>query len=280
MNLPVWQAVLLGVLQGLTEFIPISSSAHLAIVQYHLPGFEQPGVLFDVVLHMGTLGAVVIYFASDLTDLIKNIFHRGVKQNEQAEDKLATPGWRLMGGIILASIPTAIIGLLLETRIEALFQSMNAVGAGLLATAVLLVLADLAAWKAGKRKPQDPGVLQSLLIGVAQGIAVIPGISRSGASISTGILAGVDGRSALRFSFLLLLPAAGGAMLLTALKHADEIAKFQANMVISYITGAAVALGVGYVCISLLELVVKRGRLSYFSIYCALLGLTVIYIGG
>jgi undecaprenyl-diphosphatase len=273
MDLPIWQAVLLGALQGLTEFLPISSSGHLAVVQHYLPGFREPGVLFDVVLHAGTLAAVLIYFAGDLKALLKNIFRQ---QGERGE---GDPGWRLLIGLILASFVTGIVGLVFLSRIEALFQSMQAVGAGLLTTAALLLLADLILKRAGLRKPEDPGVLQSLVIGLAQGIALIPGISRSGATITAGIATGVESQRAVRFSFLLFIPAALAALVVSALRHASAISQFNLDKAAGYLLGAVMAMAVGYLCIDLLLRAVKKGRLSYFAIYCGLLGATVIFLG-
>ncbi len=273
MDLPIWQAVLLGALQGLTEFLPISSSGHLAIVQHYLPGFKEPGVLFDVVLHVGTLAAVLIYFARDLKALLKNIFRKREEPRER------DPGWRLLTGLILASIATGILGLIFLSRIEALFQSMQAVGAGLLTTAAILLLADLILKRAGLRKPEDPGVLQSLVIGLAQGIALIPGISRSGATITAGIATGVESQRAVRFSFLLFIPAALAALVVTALRNASAIRQFNSGQVTGYILGAVMAMVVGYLCIDILLRAVNKGRLSYFAIYCGLMGAAVIFLG-
>ncbi len=280
MDLPIWQALLLGALQGLTEFLPISSSGHLALVQHYLPGFEQPGVLFDVVVHAGTLAAVLIYFAGDLKDLVVNIFRRQGSGNESSEGDLPVAGRRLLFGIIIASVPTGIIGLLLESRISALFQSVTLVGASLLATAAVLVGADVVSWRAGSRKPGDPGIWQSLLIGTAQGIAVIPGISRSGATIATGIMSGLEGRSAARFSFLIFIPAMLAALVMEVFMNLESIEIFSTGMILRYLLGAAVAMVVGYLCIDLLLRVVRRARLSYFAIYCVLVGTGAIIVGG
>lgn len=271
MELPVWQAVLLGVLQGLTEFLPISSSGHLAIVQHYLPAFEQPGVLFDVSLHIGTLAAVIVYYASDLKILASNILGKHGSRDI---------GWRLLGGILLATVATCAVGWYVEPRIEALFQSMRSVAAGLLVTAVLLLLADFKMKQELKNKPQDPGILQSILIGLAQGIALVPGISRSGATIVAGIAAGVERERAVRFSFLIFMPAVIIALLYTAIKQAEHISGFGAAQVLVYLIGAAVAMAVGYACLGLLVKVVEKGRLSYFAIYCAIMGVTIIFLNG
>ena len=274
MNSHAWQAVFLGLIQGLTEFLPVSSSGHLAIAQSLLPGFRQPGILLDVLLHFGTLIAVLLYFYRDLKALAKNLV------STESDYDPGASGWRLIFGIVAASIPTAIIGLLLEERVEQWFESLPATGAGFLGTAVLLALGDWASRRNREGYPaMDPGPGQSLLIGVFQGLAVIPALSRSGATIGVGLLCGVDGVKAARFSFLLSIPAVAGATALTVLKHLDDIRVAESGELWGYALGTVVAGVVGYLCIGLMMRVMKRSRLIYFAGYCALVGVAVLAAG-
>jgi len=281
----VWQAILLGIIQGLTEFLPVSSSGHLAIAQELLPGFKQPGILLDVLLHFGTLIAVILYFYRDLKHLVLNIAVGAWRAMPlQQSSGQQSPGWRLLIGLVVASVPTGIIGFLLKNRVEEAFQSLTAVGAALLGTAVLLVLGD---WAARRRfvgatgrspLPQDPGIWQSLVIGFMQGLAVMPGLSRSGSTISAGLIVGLDGVSAARFSFLLSIPAIAGATLLELLKHHSEIATASSSEIAGYLSGPLVAGAVGYACIGLMMRLMTKARLSYFAVYCALLGIAIMLV--
>jgi len=315
MDSHVWQAILLGVIQGLTEFLPISSSGHLAIAQELLPGFRQPGILLDVLLHFGTLIAVMAYFRSDLVALVRSVVGaRLIAPLQKDNADPPAPGWRLLMALIVASIPTGLIGFLLKDRVEEAFGSLRAVGAALLGTAFLLVLGDIAARRRERRVgavrepplqqdpgnrtvgaklvfapgvqgrsqgsplPQDPGIWQSLVIGFMQGLAVMPGLSRSGSTISAGLIVGLEGVVAARFSFLLSIPAVAGATAITLLKHLDEIQAAAAGEIAGYLLGPLAAAAVGYAGIGLMMRVMKKARLGYFAIYCALLGIAIMLV--
>jgi undecaprenyl-diphosphatase len=185
--------------------------------------------------------------------------------------------------LIVASIPTGLIGFLLKDRVEEAFSSLSAVGAALIGTAVLLVLGDLAARRrvGAVREPplpQDPGIWQSLVIGFMQGLAVMPGLSRSGSTISAGLIVGLEGVAAARFSFLLSIPAVAGATAITLLKHLDEIQAAAAGEIAGYLLGPLAAAAVGYAGIGLMMRVMKKARLGYFAIYCALLGIATLLV--
>jgi undecaprenyl-diphosphatase len=265
------QAVVLGIIQGLTEFLPVSSSGHLALAEKLLPGFNQPGMLLEVMLHLGTLAAVVIYYRRDLYDLacLAGSYVKGGDHDPESK--------KLLLGVIAASIPTAVIGLLLEERVEVLADSALMVGIALMVTGAVLIVGEKVAARVTAR-PGNPGLGVSLLVGVAQGIAVIPGISRSGATISMARARGVGGPEAARFGFLISLPAVGGAALLKAVKHREEIMAFSAEQAGAYLAGAVVAGVVGYLAISVVMGAVKRGKLAWFSPYCFLLGAAAVII--
>lgn len=254
-------AILLGLIQGLTEFLPVSSSGHLAIAQHYLPGFAQPGLLFDVLLHAATMAAVILYFRRDLWALL-----RCCQPGGNAADR------RLLVMLVLASVPTAIIGLAMKDSVEQLFENMPVVGAMLIVTGVILLIAGRAQ-KTGRPLEQLTR-RDALLVGVAQGFAVLPGISRAGATIGCLLLRGIDAAAAARFSFLLALPAVGGAALLQ-LKDLNQVASAE---VPAYLAGSLVAFISGMLAIRLLLGVLQRRRLGVFALYCLVLG--TIIVGG
>ena len=257
----IFSAALLGLVQGLTEFLPVSSSGHLAIAQHFLPGFEQPGLLFDVLLHAATTLAVIIFFRKDVWKLLSCFFRK---------DAYALDDRHTFWMLVLGSIPTAIIGLSFKDFFEGLFENLLVIGCMLLVTAVFLILAE-------KVRKDGRGLAQlnakdALLVGIVQGFAIIPGISRSGSTIACLLLRGIDGESAARFSFLLALPAVGGAMLLS-LKDLDQVSGADLP---AYGLGALVAFVSGLFAIRLLMDVVRRKRLVGFAIYCLLVGSSII----
>ena len=193
-------AILLGLVQGLTEFLPVSSSGHLALAQHFLPGFSQPGLLFDVILHLGTMVAVVVVFRADLARLFSAPFN---KSAAGAGDR------RLLLLLIAGSIPTAIIGLSFKDAIAGLFANVNLIALMLMVTGTLLFLAER--FRRPGRKEAKLTWSDAVVTGIAQGIAIVPGISRSGSTIATLLFKGVDGETAARFSFLLSVPIILGA---------------------------------------------------------------------
>jgi len=251
------EAILLGLLQGLTEFLPVSSSGHLAIAQHFLPTFQQPGVLFDVLLHVGTMVAVIIYFRRELLRLITSPWRK---------DAEATVDRRILLLIILGSVPTGIIGLLFKDFFEGLFHNLPVVAVMLLVTGTLLFVSERLR-KPGRKEDQMTWS-DAVVTGLVQGMAIIPGISRSGSTIATLLIKGVDGETAARFSFLLALPAVFGAALLS-LKDLDAV---PAGDIPAYLGGTAAALLVGLASIHLLMGVIRRRRLVWFSVYCWLAG--------
>ena len=257
----IFSAALLGLVQGLTEFLPVSSSGHLAIAQHFLPGFEQPGLLFDVLLHAATTLAVMIFFRRDIWKLLSCFFRK---------DAYAVDDRHTFWMLVLGSIPTAIIGLSFKDFFEGLFENLLVIGCMLLLTAMLLIVAE-------KSRRDGRGLAQlnardALLVGIVQGFAIIPGISRSGSTIACLLLRGIDGESAARFSFLLALPAVGGAMLLS-LKDLGQISSADLP---AYGIGALIAFVSGLFAIRVLMDVVRRKRLVGFAIYCLLVGSSVI----
>ena len=258
----LFDAILLGVVQGITEFLPISSDGHLAIVQHYLHNFEQPGLLFDVLLHVGTLGAILLYLQRDIGRLLAAPFRR---TGEARRDR------RMLVLIVAASVPTAIIGLTLKSSVERWMENMVVVGAMLILTGTLLFVGERYR-RRGRRGESALTLTDAILTGIAQGLAVLPGLSRSGSTIATLLFRGVDGETAARFSFLMAIPAVGGAALLS-LKDLDALPPGEIPV---YLAGAAVAFVVGLCAIRLLLDVIRRQKLFWFTIYCWLLGTALL----
>ena len=248
----ILKALLSGILQGLTEFLPVSSSGHLALLHKYF-GFQEPPLLFDIFLHIGTLLAVIIFFWRD----ILNVFRK--KQ-------------RWISLIIAGCIPTAIIGFLFYGTFKDLFGNLRGVGAMLIITGFWLWIPCLPLFK---KKQSGLRLPQALLVGLAQGIAIAPGISRSGATISTSLILGLEKETAVRFSFLLSIPAILGALAFKSIKSPGE-SILAATGVLPILIGMFAAFLVGILCIKLLLAVVKRGKLYYFTPYCIILGIASI----
>lgn len=248
-----FEAIILGLIQGLTEFLPISSSGHLVILSNVL-GVNEQGILFEVFVHFGTLLAVFVVFKDDIIKLIKNPFQK------------------LTILLIIGTIPTAIIGLTLEDTFERLFNSLFTVGFTLLITGTLLWLAE--SFTGGKKDLSKLTGINAFIIGIAQGAAITPGISRSGSTIAAALLLGLDRSSAARYSFLLSIPAILGA---TVLKTKDLIVGIGEVRLLPLMAGTVMAALSGYFAIKFLLKILEQGKLKYFSVYCWLLGGIIIF---
>ncbi len=263
MEINLLQAILLGVVQGLTEFLPVSSSGHLVFFQSFF-GMEEPQLFFVVMLHFGTLLAVVVYFRRELSGIIRGIgsMVTGKKKNKEE--------MKLLFWILLATLPTGFMGLLLKDWLESLFSKPNIVGGMLLITGSTLYLTR---WIKGEgRLLEKMKWTDAILIGVAQGIAIIPGISRSGATISMGLFCGLNRELAGKFSFLLSIPAILGAMLLEFRGASLN------NNLLPILIGTAVAFGVGFFSLNFLMKIIKFGKVANFSYYCWGIGLLIILL--
>jgi len=257
------EAIWLGIVQGLTEFLPISSSGHLALMQHFL-GVKEAGVFFEVMLHVGTLGAVFLVYRNDLLRLtrasVRAIFDRRTLQNPRQAFR-ESADLRLVLFLFLGSVPTALIGILGKDALESLFDRPVIVACMLIVTGVCLLLPKLFGVDASKGGPVKGW--QAPLIGVVQGLAIIPGISRSGSTISTALLLGIESAAAARFSFLLSIPAILGAVVLKLGDLGGEVTlsgAIWAGMLASFI--------VGYLALLLLLRMLRKGRFAVFSYYC------------
>ena len=254
--------IALGVLQGLTEFLPVSSSGHLVMLQ-GLLGFKENPVAFDLLLHLATLGAVLLYFRRDLWNLTRSLFP---PYSEGAEER------RLVLWLVVATLVTAAIGLGLKHQVEALFSTPKWVAGALLYTGLLLFLGD---WvDSSEITSERVGLWRSLIVGLFQGVAVFPGVSRSGSTVVAGILTGMSREEAGRFSFLLAVPAILGAAVL----EAPHITHVPHTLFVPYLTGMVAAFVVGYAAIAVFLKAIKTRSLRWFGIYCwvvALVGFVV-----
>jgi len=259
------KSIILGIVQGLTEFLPVSSSGHLVIFQKLLK-FNDPGVLFEIAVHLGTLVAVIIYFRKDIWEIIKSIFNW--RKDAPENIKYAH---HLLFYLIISSVITAIIGFAFKDTFESLFENTVLVGFMLIITGGFLFASD----KIRNTTKKKMSVPSSLLVGLAQSIAIIPGISRSGATITAGIFTGRTRDLSTRFSFLLSIPAILGA---TLLKIKDmQSAMSSGEVVLNFILGGIVAAIVGYFAIFFLIKMIKQAKLFYFSIYCWIIGIITIF---
>ena len=253
-------ALLLGIIQGLTEFLPVSSSGHLELGKAILGDTSLPSesLLFTVVVHFATALSTIVVYRKDILDILKGLFQ--FKWNDDLKFSLK---------IILSMIPAAVVGVLLDEEIEALFNgNILFVGFMLIVTALLLWLADKA-----KDTNKNVSFPNALTIGISQAIAILPGISRSGATISTAVLLGIDKTKAARFSFLMVVPLILGKIA-KDIMSGDITTTSSNNLVL--IIGFTSAFVAGLVACTWMIKLVKKSKLSYFAIYCLVVGLIAI----
>jgi len=253
----LWQGILLGLVQGLTEFFPVSSSGHLAVVEA-MTGVKTPGLFVEVALHVATLGSVLVIYGRRLVQIALGVL-RGRREDV-----------RYAGLLVLATIPAGIIGVLFHARVEAAFRSLGFVGAAFIVTGFVL-------WSTRRRSGEapEPTPGQALIVGAAQAVAVFPGISRSGSTVSAALWCGLGAERAAEFSFLLAIPTIGGAALLEARHVALDVA---AVGVMPLVASCVVAFVSGAWSIRFLVALLRRGRLYAFAPYCWAVGvLTLVY---
>lgn len=256
------ESIILGIIQGLTEFLPVSSSGHLELGKALLGDNSLPeeSLLFTVILHFATALSTMVVFRKEIAEILTGLTQ--FKWNEQTKFSLK---------IVVSMIPAAVIGVLFNDQIEALFsKQILLVGAMLIITGLLLFLADKA-----KKTNKSVTFSNALIIGIAQAIAILPGISRSGATISTSVLLGVDRERAARFSFLMVIPLIMGKMAKDIL---DGGFSTSATEVLPVVVGAIAAFVSGLVACTWMINLVKRSQLKYFSYYCFAAGSISIFL--
>jgi len=268
-----FHAVILGIVQGLTEFLPVSSSGHLVIFQ-HLFGLKEPELFFDISVHVGTLTAVIIFFWKDIQKIILSVINflkLLIKKEASFRDINKNPEVKLAWLIIIGSVPTGIIGLSFHKAAEQLFSSLFLVGCSLMITGLFLSLTRLV--RKNDKDIEQFYVKDALIIGIIQGIAVTPGISRSGSTISAGLFLGLSREISARYSFLLSIPAIVGAEILS-------LKDVSANDLNSGIFIGTITAGiVGYGALKLLVYIVKKGEMHLFAPYCWIAGIFALIWG-
>ncbi len=281
----------MGIIQGLTEFLPISSSGHLVIFQ-HLIGLKDPELLLDIALHVGTLLAILIFFRADIKMMITESIGFVRKFCKLTRLKLPRPPWKRercgQGGtsgqvsaqsphaaltfrILIGTIPTALIGVIFNSFFHEMFGSTRLVGFMLIVTGAILGASRLIPDYFTKRK--EVGLISAMAVGLAQGVAIIPGISRSGATIVCGLFCGLNRDMAGRFSFLLSIPAIVGASVLKF-----DMIKITEIGLIPFLAGIVVSFLVGLIALKITMDMLRKGHLYYFSPYCLLAGILALFI--
>lgn len=279
------ESIFLGIIQGVTEFLPVSSSGHLAIFQ-QIFGLEDVGTSFDVFLHLGTLIAVFVIYWRDIgrliydgigivVDFVVNVFYyirwKTTKKNPEYRKIIRTSYRKFALLVIVSTIPTGIIGIVGKNLVDNVSHTLIVPGICLLITAILLVISDNI--PNGNKTPKKTTYLNAVIIGICQGIATLPGLSRSGTTITAGLLCGLRRDFVVKYSFIMSIPAIMGACVLNIPDMHTDIAK---TGVECYVAGALVSAVVGYICIKTMLVVVRNKQFKYFSAYCGLVGLIAI----
>lgn len=261
-----FQAIILGLIQGLTEFLPVSSSGHLAIGKEIL-GVEVAGdLVLEIVVHAATVLATIIVFRKEILHLLQGLFK--FKYNDETDYILK---------IVLSMVPVFVVGMFFKDRVEALFTSLAVVGVSLIVTAALLLFSDMASRKTRENTHRNGlSYSQALIIGLGQAFAVIPGLSRSGTTISTGLICGVKRENVAQFSFLMVLvPILGEAFLSIVGGEMTSSTVGLLPLALAFVSAFASGLFACKVMIAL----VKRAKLKWFALYCALVGIAVLIFG-
>ncbi|MDR1979377.1 MAG: undecaprenyl-diphosphate phosphatase [Synergistaceae bacterium] len=260
---PTWQTLILGVVQGVTEFLPISSSGHLALLQTF---FEMPAgnlLLFDLILHCATVLAILLFFREEVALVL--VQWCGGLFSKKARD---AEGWRYGWLLLVGTMMTAVVALPLKDVVEEAMSSYFAVGVGLLATAGLLCLVPLV-----PERQKELSLKAALFVGLAQGLAVFPGLSRSGSTLAVALFMGLTGRDAFRLSFLMSIPAVLGASLL---ETANILRHPSLALPDGCFLAALAAFLLGYLSLAFLRRLVLSGKWPYFGVYCFLLGVVAV----
>ncbi len=279
----IFQAILLGIIQGLTEFLPVSSSGHLAIIKNLLHINLDSGMLYDVLLHIATLIAICIVFFKDVVklvveffmivvDVFKNIgifFANVFGRKDEAYIQLTHNAYRkFVVLVIVSTIPTGIIGYLMQDIVETAGLSLIVPGICLMISGGILLTAQMA--EKGRKKPKDTSYFDAFTIGMCQGIATLPGISRSGTTITACLLLGLEKKFAVKYSFIMSIPAIIGALILE-LKNISGAAP-EAGEIVLYVVGMIIAAAVGFICIKIMMAIVQSRKFKPFAFYCLAVG--------
>ena len=260
------QAILLGLLQGITEFLPVSSSGHLALARAFFGNDIMPGITFEIVVHFGSFCSISVYYRKKLfaiiSDILKSFSPQGIREKLYVTDE----NTRLSYIILLSMIPAVIIGFTLKDPVEELFLNPFFVSMMLIVTGTLLFSTRFIG-----RPENEVTVGKGFIMGIAQSLAILPGISRSGSTISVGLFSGINRESVANFSFLMVLPVLAGAMLLEILEILEN--GIEVATVISLIAGFLTSFISGYFALKYLIILLKKEKFHYFAYYCWGLGI-------
>ncbi len=274
----IFESIILGIVQGLTEFLPVSSSGHLALLQHFFNIDGEKVLLFSVMLHMGTLISLIAVYHRTLWDLILELFAtigdlirgKGLNMEHNETRKLGVM-------IVVASIPTAIIGVLFNDFFESLYTSITAIGFALILTGAMLFFVESVKRKSRNKIIGDMKIRDAIFVGICQGIAIIPGVSRSGATISGSLMTGLSRDAAIKFAFLISFPTILGAGLLEIPKAL--ITGTAGEEMVTMLAGMIFAAGFGFAAIKTMIKIVSNKKLYIFSAYTGTLGLAVVFYG-
>ena len=270
-----FMSAVLGVVQGIAEFLPISSSGHLTLLQHFL-GMPEPDNLFNILLHFATLLAVCVYYFQDVVEMIAEFF-RGIAALFSRNPSRGNPpeARRLVLLVIVGTLPLFVV-MLIKNQVEALGNYPVVVSCALLITGCILFFSDRMA--SGRKTARSATLKDALLVGVAQGFATVPGLSRSGCTISAGMAVGFDRKFAVRYSFLLSLPAVLGATILKVKDVLEAPGGLPEGMLPKYLLGMVIAGVVGYFSIRLVNLLASKGKFGAFAYYCWAAGLVFLVL--
>lgn len=270
----IWDAIILGLVQGVTEFLPVSSSGHLSIINnlFGISSTENGHMLFDVMLHLGTLASVFVVYWQDIAQMFNETL-AAMNLGPLAGQRRRLPGARLFIMIVMATLPLVLI-LPIHKMIETLYYRNVFIGVALVLTGCMLYVADKL--KPGTKGATSMTISDALIIGLCQCVATIPGLSRSGTTITAGIAVGLNRDFAVRFSFLLSIPAVLGANIISLVDAVNE--GVQLSNVPAYLIGMVVAMLSGIAAISLLKRVASKGKFGGFAYYCWVMGVLSIIL--
>lgn len=281
------KAIFLGLIQGIAEFLPVSSSGHLAIMKFLLHMETDTGLLFDVLLHLGTLAAIFIAFWKDIKELIVEgfkiigdffvniglFFANNVAHKKHTYKKvISTPYRKFVMLVIVSTIPTGIMGIVFEDAITLVGETLLVPGLCLVLTGILLSIADRV--KTGKKQAENVSYGEAGLLGIAQGLATLPGLSRSGTTITACLLSGFDRSFAVKYSFIMSIPAVLGAVVLQLKDFNMELVS--SSELVNYAIGTVIAGVVGYISIKTMLKVVRGKKFKYFAYYCFAVGILAV----
>ncbi len=275
MDMTIIQAIIIGIVQGLTEFLPVSSSAHLVFVPYVM-SFES-SLAFDTILHVGSLVAVFVYFWKDIVHMIKSFISsllditKGKFKEGLKEDQFKKLAWL----VIIGTIPAGLAGILLKDFFEGLFNNVPVVGFFLIITGFLLWGSEKVSRKISeKTNLKNMSVKTALIMGIAQACAIAPGISRSGATIAAGLFSGLERKLAAKYSFLLSIPAILGAALVQT-KDISSLMDFNLGVFVAGFAAAAIS---GYIAIKIVMKLIQERDLLIFAYYCWIVGVIAVVL--